>query len=394
MKPYCLGLVIALTTVVSSDLAIAAEKPQDSAPKTIAQVTVQAAPSSEQILQQKLQQLEQKQHQLEQEIEGLRQQITAPKPVPPGVVVPVVVVPEDRPQSWEISTQVLFLKPTTSNLMDFAIVDPGTALAVSGDLAKVGYDRAAALRVGVTYHPPQTAWAISASHTFLDTDGSNSAVRPTNGALFATFTHPFQNDSADTASARSTLGYNATDIELAYNFQVGKSLDMRVFGGLRFSDVNQEMTVDYNGRDFNQGRAIVESSFSGFGPRLGAEAKIRLASDLSLFGRGAGTLLLGSLSTRYDETDNAGADVVASLRQDRNQQIVPGMDLAIGLNWQPKVSQSTSLNFSIGYEYQHLFNVADSIRFVSAGSPGVFTESQNDLSLQGFFLRLGLSSQF
>ena len=339
MKPYCLGLVVALTTVVGSELTIAAEKPSVAAsrnesapqvwakpdsqkppisePKLVSQVVVQSAPlSNEQILQQKLQQLEQKQQQLEQEIQGLRQQITAPKPVPPGVVVPVVVVPEDRPQSWEISTQVLFLKPTTSNLMDFAIVDPGTALAVSGDLAKVGYDRAAALRIGVTYHPPQTAWAISASHTFLNTDGSNSAVRPTNGALFATFTHPFQNDSADTASARSTLGYNATDVELAYNFQVGKSLDMQVFGGLRFSDVNQEMTVDYNGRDFNQSRAIVESSFSGFGPRLGAEAKIRLASDLSLFGRGAGTLLLGSLATRYDETDNAGADVVASLRQE------------------------------------------------------------------------------
>lgn len=388
MNKYGFGGATALATLAAiATIATTAQA------RPTALVTAQASPSAppsatNPALLEKLQRLEQKQQELELEIGALRQQLGGAKPVA------AVTVPEDQPQKFDFSAQVVFLRPTTTNMMDFAIVDPGNALATAGEFARAPYRDATALRYTATYRPANTAWEISASHMGFDADGANSVVRPATGSLFSTLTHPFQNDRADTATANTKLNYNATDAELAYRFQVGKTLGVRLFGGVRFADVSQAMTVDYDGRDFTNGKAQIDTGFNGFGPRMGVEARLMLGQDLSLFGKGSGSLLLGKLSTSYTETDNNGADLIAQVAQNRDQQIVPVVDLAIGLSWQPKISQNANFNFSLGYEYQQWFHVADTIRFVNSSSPGIFSETQNDLSLSGFFMQFGLSAQF
>ncbi|GAP96047.1 Lpg1974 family pore-forming outer membrane protein [Leptolyngbya sp. NIES-2104] len=365
-------------------------RPEPLSPTPVTAQTPAAAPREQELLE-KLRQLEQKQQQLEQELSVLRQQLTAGRDSPTIVAQPVK---QPSTQQVELSAEVLFLQPRKSNMMDFAILDPGTALAVSGDVVRVNYDDVPALRVGLTYRPENTNWEIAASHVFFSTEGQQSATRSPTGFLFSTFTHPFQNDSANTADASARLAYRSTNVEVAYKLDVNSSLGVRLFSGLRFSDVEQEMTVAYDGRDFNQAIARSKNEFTGFGPRLGAQIDLKLASDLKLFGRGAGSLLLGNRSTFYEETDNLGTDLVARFDPGSQQQVVPGLELALGLSWQPRIGRRSNLNFSIGYEYQHLFNVSDSIRFVDSASPGVFTQSKNDLSLQGLFFLFGISSQF
>lgn len=416
MKHYtlgCLALSVALTapaiagepittrqfidqtpqTKASTLTPVPISRPELLSPSVTAQTPAKTPPTREQELLEKLRQLEQRQQQLEQELSDLRQQLTAGQNTPPIVAQPAKQR-ELSAQQVELSAEVLFLQPRTSNMMDFAILDPGTALAVSGDVVRVNYDDVPALRVGLTYRPENTNWEIAASHAFFSTEGQQSATRSPTGLLFSTLTHPFQNDSANTADASARLAYRSTNVEVAYKLNVNPSLGVRLFSGLRFSDVEQEMTVAYDGRDFNQAIARSKNEFTGFGPRLGAQLDLKLASDLKLFGRGAGSLLLGNRSTFYEETDNIGTDLVARFDPGSRQQMVPGLELALGLSWQPKIGSRSNLNFSIGYEYQHLFNVSDSIRFVDSASPGVFTQTKNDLSLQGLFFLFGISSQF
>lgn len=362
--------------------------PMTASAQPIAQASPEKLSPREQQLLEKLNQLEQRQQQLEQELNALRKQLT------PSTTPAVVTAPEPRPQQIEVSAEVLFLKPRPSNLMDFAIRAPADALAISGDIQQVNYNDIGALRYGLTYRPENTNWRIGATHTSFSTEGQQSAARPAAGFLYSTFTHPFQNDSADTADASARLSYRATDLEIAYNLSPNRSLGVRLFGGLRFSDVQQEMNVTFNGRDFNQATTKTSNEFTGFGPRLGAQIDLNLASDLKLFGRGSGSLLLGNRTIFYEETDNNRTDLVARFNPGSQRQVVPGLELALGLSWQPKISPGANLNFSVGYEYQHLFNVSDSIRFVDSASPGVFTQSKNDLSLQGLFFLFGISSQF
>lgn len=383
----------------TSNLILNPIKKNNSQPIEIAQLNSPEKSSTiqqrlkQQQLQQKLELLQQKQQQLEQELELLRQQIAAPKP---EKETPVVSVPEDKPQNIEVSAQLLFLQPSTSNLMDFAIIDPGASntLATSGDIASLDYDEADSLRIGLTYRPQNTAWDISARHTSFGSEAEQSVEEPSNGFLFSTITHPFQNESALTADATAELDFNATDIELGNSFKIGKNLGLRLFGGLHFSDINQKMAVNYDGGDFNNSNLNIDNNFTGFGPRIGSEIKLNLNNGLSLFAKGAGSLLLGELDTKYQETDNNDADVVAQISTEQNSHLVPGMELSFGVSYSPPMGKSTNLNLSLGYEYQHWFNVANSIRFVDSDSPGVFTQSSEDLSLKGFFMQLGIISEF
>lgn len=345
-----------------------------------------------------LQRLEQKQQALEAEIQTLKQQL-ADRALPPAATGTANSTmtrspAQPSPQNFSFSTAAVFLQPTTSSLMDFAIVDQGTALATSGQIARVNYDGLTTPRWRLSYRAPDANWDFSASHMRFQADGSAAAVRPTNGFLFSTFSHPFQNDSADTATAASELKYQMTDVELGQTIKLDDRFNLRAFGGIRVGHINQAMTVNLDGRDFTQAVLNNSSSFAGVGPRLGAELNWNLATDLTLFGRGSGTLLVGSRNLSTRETDNNGQDTVVDLSEGRDSQIVPGFDLALGLTWRPMISRSTNLDMSVGYEYQHWLNAGESIRFTDAATPGSLVTTQSDVSLKGFFLRLGLSTNF
>jgi hypothetical protein len=344
----------------------------------------------------RLQSLEQQQNQLKQEIESLRRQLATPN------TANTLQVPEPDLGNLTFSTQLLFLKPHLSSNMDYAIVDPGVALATSGELKDVEFRQSDALRFALTYELPKSAWDVGVTHTTYDTRGDSSATRPdfaTNpaarGFLFSTLTVPFQNDRADTAAASANLEFATTDLDVGYRFRIGKGLETRLFAGWRFGNLERDMAATYNGQSFRNAEVRISDDFNGSGPRVGAELRVPLGSGLSLFGRGAASILFGKSSTRFVETNVDGTDLIADLGRDVSQT-VPVLDMALGvdLTMPLNAAKTSSLSVSAGYEYQHWFNVVNNIRFVNASNPGAFTDNQGDLSLQGFFLKAGLSFTF
>ncbi len=348
--------------------------------------------------QERIQQLEQQQQQLKQELEQLKQQIKAPTPE----AATTIPAREDQPAGLTFSTSVLFLKPHVSSGMDYAIVDPGVALATSGRLASVTFERSDALRFALGYRVPQSPWDVGVTYTNYNTQGSDSAARPgfpinpkTAGFLLSTLTVPFQNDRADTASARASLQYDTTDLDVGYNFRLGKGLNTRLFAGWRFGNLERDLAVNYNGQTFRNALVKIADDFNGSGPRLGAELRVPLGSGFSIFGRGAASILFGKSATRFLETNVDGTELIADLDRSINQT-VPVLDMALGIDMTTPLNKAKTSNLSLsaGYEYQHWFNVVNNTRFVNASNPGAFAQSQSDLSLQGFFLKAGLSFTF
>ena len=364
--------------------------PQPSLPDPAVVPLVQPTTGLDAEMAEKLRRLEERQQELEAELKTLRQQVA--NPTTPSTPV-AIVIPEMEPQALTVSAEALFFRPTTSNSLDFAIIDPGTALATSGDLATANYSDGTALRFGLNYRLPQSPWDIDGSYLIFNTTGSAQADRPATGFLFSTLSHPRQNESADTASAQSSLDLNSFTVDTGYRFQLSQGLGVRLFAGLQVANTQQSLGVDYNGRDYTNGRIDLESKFSGWGPRLGAELRASLGSGFSVFGRGSGAILFGQSSARFTETDNNGTDVIADLARDRTRT-VPVLNLAVGLDWAAALSTNSKFNLSLGYEFQQWFNVSDNIRFVNAASPAVFAENAGSLSLQGFFVRGGLSFSF
>jgi hypothetical protein len=343
-------------------------------------------------LQNRLLQLQQRQQQLEQQIQELKQQINSP-----ARDQVTVKTPENNGKSeLKVFAGPVFIQPRLSDLMDYAIVDPAApnTLATSGDLKQVDLENATAIRFGAAFRPSGSAWDFGATFTQFDTEGSSKAEAPTNGFLFSTQSHPFQNDQADTATAKANLDYSSTNVEIGHTFQIGRQLGVRVFGGVQAAAIDRNMTTKLDGVDYTNGKIKLTNEFNGVGPRLGIEGKLLLGSGFSLFGRGAGSLMVGESSARFKETDNDGADTVANIGYNQGGQLVPVLEAALGLDWEAALGKSAKINLSAGYEVQQLFNVTDNIRFSDAASPGVFTREKGDLNLHGFFVKGGLSFEF
>ncbi|MGP1387018.1 MAG: Lpg1974 family pore-forming outer membrane protein [Thainema sp.] len=361
-------------------------------------ITIASEPTNEE-LQQRLQELESQQQELEQELQNLRQQINDPANRPsvtqtdPNTET-AINRSVDRPQSIEISTEVLFLEPNTSQPQDFAIVDPGTALFAGGEVVAPEYDRDTAIRIGANYHLPDSRVDIGVTHTTLSSSGSLAVERDPNGFLLSTLAAPVQNENADTASSEIDLNHAVTDVEVGYAVTDSDRLDARLFGGLRFADIHQDNVVRYDGRDFTNTEIQIARDFTGYGLRAGGEAHLNFGGDVSLFGRAAGSLLVGNFDSRLQETDNNGADLIVALERSADERVVPVVEVAAGLQWQPSIGDNANLTFAAGYELQNWFNVADTTRFVDNSGTGVITQDEGDLSLEGFFVRLGVEFAF
>jgi cell division protein FtsB len=351
---------------------------------------------TEATLQQRLQDLELRQQSLEQEIEVLRQQIEqqAVESADVDTTTAATEAANSDLQGVSFSAEAIIFRPRTSILQDYAIVDPGQALFTGGDVAAPDYDQRVGARFKLRYHIPNSPVTVGATYTTLDSSGSSAVERPVNGFLLATLAAPVQNENADRASSSLTLTYDVTDVEVAYHLPGAGSLHTQLFGGVRFANINQANNVFYDGQDFTNGTVNIRRSLSGVGFRVGGEVALDLGSDISLFGRAAGSLLISDISTRQQETNNNGSDLIVSLNRTASDRVIPVMELVAGLQWQPQLNENLSFDVAAGYEFQQWFNASDTARFVDNSGTGVITQDTGDLSLSGFFLRLGLLFRF
>lgn len=359
---------------------------------------VDAAADETALLREQVRLLEARQASLEQELAALRDQVNAQANAIQANSTQAAAPPEtdaetNPRQGLGVQFTGLLVNPSSSNIQDFAIVDPGTALVVGGSAATVTYDQTTALRYGLTYSLQDSGFDLGASRVTLSTSGTAIATAPPGGFLFATLAHPAQNERAETASADLDLEYAVTDLEVGYRVNTDSNLALRLFGGVRFASIDQDMTVRYDGVDFTNTEIVIDREFSGAGLRLGAQADLSIGSGFSLFGRAAGTLFSGSVSLRQRETDNNGLDEIASLRQE-DTRIIPMLELAAGVQWDGQLNDSLRLHVATGYTLENWFNVNDSVRFVDSSGQGILTQNSGDLSLEGFFLELGLRLDF
>ena len=394
------------------DAAIGFAKLRRSTPTQIAQAASDTADDPQlrtiERLEERLRLLESQQQQLLNELKTLKQRLaeteagsdaiaeTEPSDAEMPNVIPepeaIAIETSERPQGLYLSGEALFLQANPSTEIDFAIADPGDALAVSGEVATVDYDLSTNTRIAVGYRKDNVD--IRATYLNIESSGDATSERPENGFLFSTLTTPVQNDSAETASARTALVYTTTDLEVGYALQAARNFDVRLAAGLRFADTNQDLNVKYDGVDFTEATADFDYDFAGFGPKLGLEARWKLGAGFSAFGKATGTLLMGDARSVYRETDNAGADIVVDIEQRNNDKIIPVAEMALGLDWTRALSDNIALALTAGYEYQNWFNAYSEPRFVDDSSPGLFSTNETDMSFQGFFFKTGLSLDF
>lgn len=265
--------------------------------------------------------------------------------------------------------------------LDFAVATDGTALAVgNGSVQNLDFGQASGVRVGVGYLFA-SGWDLTGNYTYFHNTASAFAAEPAGGNLWATLSHPNVNQEAATAAASGTFNYDVFDLEAGYGVLLTEAIAIRPFGGLRWANIDQNLNVRYDGRDFDD--AVVDNNLTmnGFGFRLGLEGYWRLGRGWSLFGRGAGSVLYGNFRSQLVETNFSGADTVVNVR-DHYMQAVPVLETALGTAWQYERFQ-----FAAGYELNNWFNLANRSMFPDNVHEGAYAPSSNSVLLNGYFLR-------
>ena len=276
--------------------------------------------------------------------------------------------------------EFLYLKPYRRAL-DFGIVSPNTNSDPEGSIQSDPWHSRSAFRVGAGYRLPEDGVEVGFFYTYLHDDEGGALSRPANGQLFATQTHPGTVEFANTANADATLSYNVYDLEVGRSVDISQRFAVRPFGGLRFADIGQNFNVVYNGADAN--RDIVDSrvNFHGGGLRAGGQVDWKVLDHLSVYGRGAGSLMVGDFDVNQTEFNNNGTTPLTNVHESF-RKITPVLEMGVGVSY-----HTEHFRVSLGYEVTNWFNLVDTPSFVNDVHQGKYQRNVSDLGVDGLAVK-------
>lgn len=157
------------------------------------------------------------------------------------------------------------------------------------------------------------------------------------------------------------LNYNTLRLELGRSMYLTKAVSLRPHFGLQNSWIHQKMRVRYmrslaTGSGNTPDQAVDsnnKANFWGIGMCAGLDSSWQVGGGFSFLGKVAGALLSGRTNARrVDSAVTTGREFFRTGNSvDRVDQIVPGLDTALGLNWGTCLSQgSMFLSFSLAWE--------------------------------------------
>jgi hypothetical protein len=237
--------------------------------------------------------------------------------------------------------------------------------------------------VGIAYLT-QSGWEIGLGYTYFHASATGAAQEPVDGNFWATRSHPEQNEEAATALGLGSFDCQVLDLEVGHELCLNRHTGLRLFGGLRWANIDQHLLIRYDGRDFDNAVVNQPVSMDAIGIRLGADGRWHFAHGWSVFGRAAGAVTYGQFHTQKLETNFSGADTIVNV-VDNYDQAVPVLEAALGVSWRYRC-----LEIAAGYEIVSWFNLADRSLFPDSTHEGLYTPVSTDVLLDGFFFRTTL----
>jgi hypothetical protein len=301
-----------------------------------------------------------------------------------GHAVPHHLAPSAPGHGGFYTTAEYLLVRPRADLLDFALVNTTGGLATVGPVERLKYGLGNGLRAEAGYRF-SGGCEFGFAYTYLNASGDRFLAAAAGQTLLPTITRPGLTDTALSALATARLNYNLYDALFGYRFTAGEHVAGRVFGGVRFADIGQRFDVRYDGMDARESAVVTCSCFDGFGPLIGAEATLGGWHGFHLYTRAIGGLLTGRSTNCFRETNNAGGTVYVDSRND-TRRVVPFAGIAIGGGWQYR-----TVSIRAGYEITHWSGLTQPLRFVDDVSQGKLSADPADLSLEGFFVQLGLT---
>lgn len=279
---------------------------------------------------------------------------------------------------WFASVDYLYWKPRQRG-MDFAVSDLiiGDG-AVRGPVRALEQDSNSGVRasVGGLF---SSGWDLAFTYTYYDTDDRSVVTPGPFGLLLPTHFEPSLGlFGLSLADARSRLNFHDFCVDAGYWICPSDVVSLRLFGGLRGATVWQRFSVLYDPLADAPDLLEQSSQVDAFGVRLGSEIHWYIRDNVSLFARGAGSVLVGDVHANYRQT--IGNTVAVDTDVDHDYfDTIPVMEVAAGVN-----VHRNQVTIQAGYELATWFNLGLNVAADNYAGP----VRNSDLGLDGFFVRL------
>ncbi len=290
----------------------------------------------------------------------------------------VYIQREKHGSDWLFEGEYLLLAARRGG-QTYAIVGTNPNWGPVGSIQSVDGHYDSGLRVAVGYRFADEL-EVFARYSYFRSTADGVAPAPDGGTVFATLTHPSTIVLVDGASASSSLNFNVFDFEVGKRFELGEKLQVRVFAGPRYANLDQRLTATYQGGDVAKDVVTRQLDFEGGGLRAGAESQWKLLDHLGLYLRGSASMLTGQFTARASEIANDEFVIVDVT--ERYTRVVPIMDLGLGLSF-----QKGNFRISGGYEFITWFNMVEFSDFVDDAHPGKRIRSVGNLGFDGIVFR-------
>jgi len=308
---------------------------------------------------------------------------TAPRPtVTAGLPkLPPAAKPPAQPQGGLFGSAEYLNWTLRRRDQDYAISSlPGAIVISGGEIHELQHSGSPGFR-GTLGYRLSNGWKVGVVYTGYETESAGSAEDGA-GTLYATRSHPDLNRRAGLASAQSSFDMTVLDLEVRNTLALGDRATLTLLGSFRWADVEQAFSVTYDEIDFPVGGTVTSlASQDGFGLRIGATVRWDVTDHLYLIGGAETSLLHSNTSISLDETNGSTSIVDVA---DTYTQVLPVLGISTGAG-----VQLGDLTVEMGYEMQAWFDLGDRLGFLDDQHLGMFTHTNHNLLLDGFYLRLG-----
>ncbi len=336
-------------------------------------------------------------------IAGLTVSLSTFAAVPTGAAPFQVVVPNLK-SGLAFTLEGLYLQPTNSDLDYGTLLSPPGANPTTADVKTVDPDYDIGFRIGLGYVFPNSGNDVQLNWTHFDHSsddaasfvGAGSTGQPhptviTRGGNVM----PAWVDETGTATSNVSVNYDAVDLDVGQYMSVGTRLQTRLFAGLRYAYIKQNITDFYSdistsGTVFNLETDTFNSKFTGIGPRLGIDTAYHVGNCFGVVGHIAAALLVGRVETTSG-VNASGLDItnaVVSVTTDNQTRVAPAFDAKLGVDYSwPIRNDAQRFTIEAGYQVTQYIDAIDRL-YVNVTNGNTVTRTTSGVGFNGPYLSL------
>ncbi len=289
--------------------------------------------------------------------------------------------------AWDFGVQALYLQPTYSGLGYIGSNSTTVGTVTSESYIKAPQNWGWGFKLEGSYHF-NTGNDLNLNWYYLDNTHDQNYTFGT-GTLIGGLSPA---TGTNTVSGSDKVQWDAVNLEFGQHAHFGEFKNIRFHGGVQYAYIKNNLSANFTNVSAlgvstaaNMGSDV---SFSGFGPRIGADYWYNWGNGFAMYAKGATTLLVGSQKFTDTFADSAGtftlAIPVTLTTTGSNTAIVPQLEGKLGATYTYAMAQG-DLSLDLGWMWVNYFDALNDGGLFPASAVGASlgVSTQSNFAVQG-----------